>query len=174
MRQKIDNFCMTIYGEINNNINDWKMFYEDARQIISNFDLEANYFSVDSISYSTKKTIQLNVKNENKLLKSFHEDNSFKSLQILSLPIDFKQAIFDFNSYLMLYKGYAPHHLSFAIKKTDLELSKIEELVNKFSKYINIESGEIYKLSYTESVFFYAMKSKDIEDYEGLHILKKF
>jgi hypothetical protein len=167
-------FCLTLYGEINLSSTEWWECYNLIKKIILSMNYKPNYIGIQSKSFKSGKILILD-RSEDRLKKALDNGETLDSLDVLSLEPGFKQAAFDYNVSVLVYKDFKPHHITVTVK----DGNKFENLchdviVEDLKEYIRFESGKIYQLSISEDPLIYVLKGKPDSNVKGLNVIKNF
>ncbi|MEN2773474.1 hypothetical protein ABCY62_00170 [Acetivibrio clariflavus] len=166
--------CLTMYGEIKLTQDKWWELYEYVKNLIQELGLIPNYIGVQSKTFKSGKILTI-YRNENKLKKALDSGDDLNSLEVMSLPQNFKQAAFDYDASILIYKDFEPHHITIAVRDKDrFNKLNIDKVVDKLKSYLKFTSGQIYELSISEDPLIYSIKGKPVSNVKGLNIIKEF
>jgi len=172
VKKDIIKSCITLYGGIEDASAKWWDWYEFSKSLTQKLGFSPNYVGASSKTFKSDKisTIQ---KAESKLKKAVEGGEKFQSLEVYALPDEFKQAAFDYNTYIVRYKGFQPHHITLAMPQETFNSLKVDEIVQALKEYIDFVSGEIYEISVFESPFFYASKANPPSYFKSLKVIRE-
>lgn len=166
---------VTLYGDILDEPEQWwKWFLLLSKFSVDNLSLPLNHMAVTSNKSFKSGKINLIEKVENKFKKAVEESEIISSIELYSLPSEFKQAAFDHNTFMVRYKGRRASHITYTFSKSDFEQININQLIEISKPFIGFSHGEIFEMSVLESPIFYASKANPASSFKTLNILEVF
>lgn len=169
---KETNTSITIYGKVEDNPQIWKDWYKYCKFLTERLGYTSNYIEISSETFKPRKVLTIK-RVERRLMKAIDDEESLKHLCVYSLKEGFKQAVFDYNTYVVRYCGGTPNHITLSFPTKIYETIDIKSIIEELKNYIEFSHGEIYELPISESTFFYAMKVNSLDTYKGLKIIRK-
>lgn len=169
---KETNTSITIYWKAEDNPQIWRDWYQYCKSLTERLGYIPNYVEISSETFKSGKVLTIK-RVERRFMKAIDNGESLKNLSIYSLPDGFKQAVFDYNTYVVRYCGGTPNHITLSFSTKVYETLDIKSIIEEFKSYIEFSHGEIYELPISESTFFYAMKVNSLDTYKGLKIIRK-
>jgi hypothetical protein len=107
-------------------------------------------------------------------IKNALEKEIIKSMELYSLPENFKQALFDYNILSIKEENSNGYNLiSIIVPKDIFKKNDKILLVQKMKKHIELKEGEIFEISYPENPIMYIGKMNSADYYKTLNIIER-
>lgn len=166
---------IVLYGNVVNTSSYWHEWYLFAKQIIHDLGYTSNYLGVKGESFKSGKYLTIG-RTENRLIRAIESKEKIDYITVLSLPDNFKQAVFDY--YIELSRICCKDRKSIFVSMDESVYERLSENVDDFIEqlkiHIDFECGQLFQLQRKESAFFYAMKANSPSYYKSLKIIKDF
>lgn len=153
---------ITVYGRP---VNDWQMWYQDAKGLFSKLGYDYNYFGANIFADGKIKTVS---RSEKKLLAVMGEESNLEAVSMFSLPRNFKSASFSYDVMLVRNQEF----ITLSLNESDYDKLDETEVVKLFSEYVENPRVEIYELDRYEVPLLYAYKCNSTESFKTLKIRK--
>ncbi|WP_163538047.1 hypothetical protein [Gracilibacillus sp. YIM 98692] len=141
---------IVLYGEMDKmDTNKWLKFYKYSKKLSSELSFEPNYIGLIGEDFKSGKVLTIK-RTEKRLLKSLSNGSCLTSMELYSLPDDFKQAAFDYNFYLARIVNEINHKPSKIILTVPTEMYEIintDSVISNLKEFIQFKEGEIFELS---------------------------
>ena len=173
MKKNVIRTSITLYGEIESNPVKWLEWFTYAKTLTEEIGYNPNYVGISGTSFKSGNILTL-AKTEKRFKKAVEAGEAFDSLDVYSLPDEFKQAVFDYKTYMVRYCSYEPHHITIILLQEDFSKINTEKVIENLKTFIKFSMGQIFEMSALESPFFYASKANPASHYKSLNILKEF
>ncbi|WP_416144582.1 hypothetical protein [Planococcus koreensis] len=163
---------LLLYGTVNpkkENILSWYQFVYDMSEKLG---FPFTHLGIKGDSFKSEKLLTIK-RAENRFKKSLERGESIKSLELYSLPEDFTQAIFDYDTLWILDIENDEPFLLMILPKESFNEVNLVETINHLKRYIQFSDGEIFEMAVDDCPAFYAYKMNEPADYKSLKILKK-
>lgn len=165
---------LILYGNVKKNLKPDLEFYNYSKKIISDLGFIPNYLGIESKIFKSGKILPIQ-KAEIKLLDAIQKGEKLDSLNILSLPDNFQQAIFDYNVSIIMYKTFEQEYISLTVNEPKcLSRINVDETINNLKNYLDFINGEIVEMSCEETLLNYVLKGKPASDFKLFKRLKTF
>ncbi|TQR30405.1 hypothetical protein [Brevibacillus brevis] len=111
---------------------------------------------------------------EAKLSKVLENGENIKTISIYSLPEEFTQAAFDYNTFICMNQSFNHPFVIVSVPSADFINVNMQELIADLQRFIICTEGKVFELSALESPLIYASKVNDDSDFSSLKIIEKF
>jgi hypothetical protein len=165
---------ITMYGDIDfHSKNRWEQWLLFSADFIS-----GNGFSPTHIGIISEKEFKsgkiIDYKKAQNRIKKTIENETIKSMELYSLPENFKQALFDYNILTIKEETINFHNLISIIVPNDIfKRNDKALLIKKMKKHIALKEGEIFEISYPENPIMYIGKMNGADYYKTLNIIER-
>lgn len=173
MRKNVIRTSITLYGEVQLDAAKWLEWFDYTKRLNDEIGYNPNYVGISGKSFKSGSILTI-AKAEKRFKKAVEAGEYFDSLDVYSLPEEFKQAAFDYQTYMVRYCSYEPHHVTITLNQEDYSKIDEDKVIEDLKKFIKFSEGQIFEMSSTESPFFYASKVNPASYYKTLKILRKF
>ena len=163
---------IVLYGSMNQEEMDlwsWVQYVNDFSEALG---FPPTHLEVDGDSYKTSNIISLK-RTLKKLKTVIEKKEKIDFITLYSLPEEFTQAVFDFDTFLCIDLSPENPFILISIPKNSFNKLNEKEVIKNLSKYIKITDGEIFDMSVLECPFTYVSKMNPPSHYKSLNILKK-
>lgn len=172
MKRNVIRTSIVLYGEIELDPIKWMEWYEYAKNLTVKVGYCPNYVGISGQSFKSDSILTIS-KTEKKFKKTVEAGGKFDSLDVYSLPPDFKQAAFDYETYMARYCSYEPHFALVTLLQGDFLKIDVDSVIEELKEFIKFREGQIFEMTAPESPFFYASKVNPASYYKSLKILKE-
>ncbi|MHA7965855.1 hypothetical protein ACX93W_17175 [Paenibacillus sp. CAU 1782] len=162
---------LVIYGPINASsagIGDWyELMVNESKEL----GFPANYVGIIGSSFKSGKLMTIR-RMEKKLKAALNDGEDLECLSVYSLPDGFKQAAFDYDTFMCMHREAGAMICS--VPEQSFSHLDVERFINQMRKFMTCLNGEIFELAGEESSILYALKANEPSDYKSLKVLSQF
>lgn len=163
---------IVLYGTITAREKELWEWYEYTLKLNEEFGFLSTHLGIIGESYKSGKLSTI-TRTEKRLRNSLENGEEIESLSIYSLPQEFTQAAFDFNTEICMNLREDNPFVIITVPSEIFDRVNVEEIVSVLGSFIKCIEGEIFELSVFESPLLYASKVNESSDFESLKILKR-
>ncbi|HEY9061485.1 MAG TPA: hypothetical protein VIO64_13405 [Pseudobacteroides sp.] len=164
---------IVLYGSVSDNIGSWKNWYEYSKKQIQDLNFEPNYIGISGTNFKSSKINTLR-RIEKKLIEAFDNSEILSSLELYSMPDEFKQAAFDYNIYMIRTANLRCQRVFITLNRDIIQAININSVVESLKKHIDYTNGEVFEMTNFDNPQFYAAKMNEPSDYKSLKIIETF
>jgi hypothetical protein len=164
---------IVLYGQINaegSNLWEWFQYTLDLNSTLG---FKPTHIGIIGESFKSGKITTI-PRVQKKLQKALLNNERIDSLSTYSLPEDFHQAAFDYQTEMCLVQRHDNPFVIITIPSEIFRIANSEKIISQLSCFINSNEGEIFELSVYESPLLYANKANEVSEFQSLNILSRF
>ncbi|SFE97277.1 hypothetical protein SAMN04487969_110105 [Paenibacillus algorifonticola] len=163
---------IALYGEINVKGDELWGWYQTALKMNEDFGFPSTHLGVIGEVFKSGKLTTLK-RTEQKLKKSLSEGDELEIISVYSLPKEFTQAAFDYNTFICINKSQDNQFVAISIPSENYLSINVNEIIRTLGVFIKCDNVEIFELSALESPFIYASRVNPASDFKSLKIIEK-